>query len=171
MILDCKPDVVIHLADMAGVRYSLKNPTLYSRVNIEGTVNLLEQSVKAKVSHFVFASSSSVYGLNTIIPFTETDSIVKINSMYASTKKCKEIMASYYNGLTITGLRFFTVYGPRGRPDMAPYKFLKSIMDNKEITKFGDGSSMRDYIYIDDIVEGIIGSMYNGLLKQGKFEI
>ena len=158
-----KPDYVCHLAAMAGVRNSLKNPKLYARVNIEGFINLLEDSVKNNVKHFVYASSSSVYGLNEKVPFSESDSINKCNSSYACSKKCKEIYAKYYNqmyGLSLSGLRFFTVYGPRGRPDMAPFKFLNWIITNQPITKYGNGETFRDYTYIDDIVDGIIKCMF-----------
>jgi UDP-glucuronate 4-epimerase len=158
-----KPDRVIHLASMAGVRYSIENPILYVRVNIEGFINLLEQSVKNKVKNFVYASSSSVYG-NNKVPFKENDLLEKINSPYAATKKCMEIMAQTYHQLykiPLIGLRFFTVYGPRGRPDMAPDKFLRSIYKEKTINKYGSGESMRDYTYIDDIVSGVLLAMYN----------
>lgn len=159
-----KPDKVCHLAAMAGIRYSIENPTLYSKVNIEGFVNLLDQSVKVGVKNFVYASSSSVYGLNNTTPFSETDDISLCNSPYAASKRCKEIFASTYNqlyGLPLIGLRFFTVYGPRGRPDMAPYKFLKAIADSTEFKKYGNGTTMRDYTYIDDIVDGIINAIIN----------
>ena len=163
LINEFKPDYVCHLAAMVGVRYSLKNPKLYARVNIEGFINLLEQCASSKVKHIVYASSSSVYGLNEKIPFSESDDISKCNSSYACSKKCKEIYAKYYNqvyDLSLTGLRFFTVYGPRGRPDMAPFKFLHAIINDKPITKYGDGNTYRDYTYIDDIIDGIIKSLF-----------
>lgn len=162
LINKLKPQYVCHLAAMAGVRYSLQHPKLYAKVNIEGFINLLEQSV-SNIKHFVYASSSSVYGLNEKIPFSETDDINTCNSSYACSKKCKEIYAKYYNqiyDISITGLRFFTVYGPRGRPDMAPYKFLKAILTEEPITKYGTGESYRDYTYIDDIVDGVIRSLF-----------
>ena len=164
-----KPSIVVHLAAYAGVRYSLEKPELYIRTNIEGTTNLLKQAVETKnVQNFVYASSSSVYGRNTKIPFKETDILDNINSPYAVSKRSKELICKLYSdlyGLTTIGLRFFTVYGPRGRHDMAPYKFLTSIMEGKPITKYGDGTTYRDYTYIDDIVSGVIESMRN---KKGR---
>jgi len=159
-----KPIYVCNLAARAGVRPSLEEPIRYCRVNIEGNINLLEECVKNNVKKYVYASSSSVYGLNSKVPFSEEDPIDKPNSVYACTKKSMEDFCKCYHklyGLPVIGLRFFTVYGPHGRPDMAPYKFLKSIMEEKEIHQFGDGSSFRDYTYIDDIVDGIIGAIFN----------
>jgi len=159
------PDKVIHLAAMAGVRYSLKNPTLYCNVNVEGTVNLLEQAKNNDVKLFVYASSSSVYG-NKSGMFSETDVLNPPESMYAATKRSKEMMADLYHrlyGLRVIGLRFFTVYGPRGRPDMAPRKFMERIMNGEEIDKYGDGTSYRSYTYIDDIVDGVIGALNSDL--------
>ena len=164
IINDTKPDRICHLAAMAGVRYSIEHPEEYVKVNIEGFINLLEQAVKNKVSNFVYASSSSVYGLNKKIPFSETDDIVSCNSPYAASKRSMEVFASTYNqlyNLPLIGLRFFTVYGPRGRPDMASYKFLKAVLKGDEFKKYGDGTSMRDYTYISDIVDGIISSLVN----------
>ncbi len=161
---EIKPDKICHLAAMAGVRYSIENPDKYVKVNIEGFINLLEQAVKNKVSNFVYASSSSVYGLNKKIPFSETDDIVSCNSPYAASKRAMEVFATTYNqlyNLPLIGLRFFTVYGPRGRPDMAPYKFLKAIITGKEFQKYGTGDSMRDYTYISDIVDGVVSSIEN----------
>jgi len=159
-----KPDKVLHLASMAGVRYSIENPILYEKINIGGFINIMEECIKNKVKHIVYASSSSVYGLNTKVPFSEDDPIKTCNSPYACSKMSMELYAkTYYQlyGLTNIGLRFFTVYGPRGRPDMAPYKFIKAIKENKTFKKFGDGTSSRDYTYIDDIVNGIISSLEN----------
>lgn len=159
-----KPDKVCHLASMAGVRYSIQNPSLYEKINIGGFIHILEECVKNNVKQLVFASSSSVYGLNKKVPFSEDDKIDTCNSPYACTKLAMEIFAKTYNqlyGLKSIGLRFFTVYGPRGRPDMAPYKFMKAIREGKEFEKYGDGSTSRDYTYIDDIVQGIIGSLEN----------
>ena len=159
-----KPDKVCHLASMAGVRYSIENPILYVKNNIEAFVNLLDQSVKNNVKNFVYASSSSVYGLNEKVPFCESDVVNSCNSPYAASKRSMEIFANTYNqlySLPLIGLRFFTVYGPRGRPDMAPYKFLDSILNDKRFKKYGDGSSLRDYTYIDDIVDGIISALDN----------
>lgn len=157
-----KPDIVIHLAGMAGVRYSLENPTLYMKNNVEGMTNLLEQS--KDVNLFVYASSSSVYGLNTKVPFSENDEINNPNSPYAVSKICMEKIAKLYQDLykiKTVGLRFFTVYGPRGRPDMAPYKFLNNIMNEKEIDKYGNGETYRDYTFISDIIDGIMGLLKN----------
>lgn len=158
-----KPDKVVHLAAMAGVRYSLTNPNEYVRNNIMGTINLLNQCVNNNVQNFVYASSSSVYGLNNI-PFSESDNLNKMNSHYAVSKKSVEDFCRLYNqlyNLNVIGLRFFTVYGPSCRPDMAPFKFLKNIIDEKDITVYGDGFSMRDYTYIDDIIDGIILALIN----------
>ena len=160
-----KPTIVIHLAAMAGVRYSIENPKTYVRNNVEGITNLLNQAAlqhDPAIKNFIYASSSSVYGINKKVPFTEDDPINKCNSPYAATKKCCEIMADLYSqlyDLPLIGLRFFTVYGPRGRPDMAPYKFLYRIANSLPITKYGDGTAMRDYTYIDDIVTGVINSI------------
>jgi UDP-glucuronate 4-epimerase len=162
IIEEVKPDKVCHLASMAGVRYSIENPDVYISVNINGFVNLVEQAIKNNVSNFVYASSSSVYGLNKKVPFSESDSIDSCNSPYAASKRSMEIFANTYNqlyNLPLIGLRFFTVYGPRGRPDMAPYKFLKAISSGSKFDKYGDGDSMRDYTYIDDIVDGVISSL------------
>ena len=159
-----KPDKVCHLASMAGVRYSIENPILYVKNNIEAFVNLLDQSVKNGVKNFVYASSSSVYGLNEKVPFCENDIVDSCNSPYAASKRSMEIFANTYNqlySLPLIGLRFFTVYGPRGRPDMAPYKFLDSILNDKKFKKYGEGDSLRDYTYIDDIVDGIISALDN----------
>ena len=159
-----KPYKIIHLASMAGVRYSIENPKIYFDVNVNGFINILEQCVKNNVKSIVYASSSSVYGLNEKVPFSEEDKIETCNSPYACSKiSMEQIAKTYYQLYKIEsiGLRFFTVYGPRGRPDMAPYKFLKSIIDNDTFNKYGDGTSSRDYTYIDDIVQGIIGAMEN----------
>lgn len=164
IINNTKPDKVCHLAAMAGVRNSIDNPSIYVKTNIDGFLNLLEQSVKNDVAKFVYASSSSVYGINEKVPFSENDEILSCNSPYAASKRSMEIFANTYNqlyGLPLIGLRFFTVYGPRGRPDMAPYKFLDLISKGKSIDKYGDGTSMRDYTYISDIVDGIISSLLN----------
>jgi len=164
IISQWQPDKIIHLAAMAGVRYSIENPKLYVKTNIEGFIHILEESVKNNVKLLVYASSSSVYGLNKKVPFSETDEIISCNSPYASSKMSMEIFAkTYYQlyNLPNIGLRFFTVYGPRGRPDMAPYKFLNSIKSETKFKKFGDGTTSRDYTYIDDIVDGIIGALEN----------
>lgn len=157
-IIEWKPDIVIHLAAMAGVRYSTQNPTLYSDININGFINIIEQC-RLVGSRLIYASSSSVYGLNKKVPFSEDDSIEQCNSPYAASKLSKETFAKMYSqlyDLETIGLRFFTVYGPRGRPDMAPFIFLDRISKGLPIDKYGDGNSMRDYTYISDIVDGII---------------
>lgn len=171
-ISEFKPDKVCHLASMAGVRGSIKNPSLYERINIGGFINILEECVKNNVKQLVFASSSSVYGLNKKLPFKEDDRIDTCNSQYACSKISMEIFAKTYNQLyklNAIALRFFTVYGPRGRPDMAPYKFIHNIYNGLKIEKYGDGTTSRDYTYIDDIVNGIINALQNNEKKS--FEI
>ena len=151
-------DLVCHLAAQPGVRYSLENPHAYIDSNIVAFLNVLEGCRHSKVSHLVFASSSSVYGLNSKIPFTVEDSVDHPVSLYAATKKSNELMAhcySYLYDLPVTGLRFFTVYGPWGRPDMALFKFTKAILEDKPLPVFNHGELERDFTYIDDIVEGI----------------
>lgn len=157
-----KPEWIIHLAARAGVRPSIQNPFIYIHSNIEGTTRLLELAHKYGIKHFVFASSSSVYGGSKNNIFSESDVVEFPVSPYAASKKSCELMSYTYHhlyGMNISGLRFFTVYGPRGRPDMAPFKFLDRISRGIEIQQFGDGSSCRDYTYIDDIVDGIIRSL------------
>ena len=150
---------VIHLAAQAGVRYSLENPHLYVQSNVVGFVNLLEAARRKNTPHFVFASSSSVYGANRKVPFSEKDNVDYPVSLYAATKKSDELIAHVYAhlyGLPLTGLRFFTVYGPWGRPDMALFKFCKSIIEGQPIEVFNHGKMLRDFTYIDDIVEGVV---------------
>ncbi|UCE24581.1 MAG: GDP-mannose 4,6-dehydratase [Candidatus Zixiibacteriota bacterium] len=150
---------IIHLAAMAGVRPSIKNPVLYQQVNLMGTMNLLEACRKSSVSRFIFASSSSVYGNNDKVPFSENDAVDYPISPYASTKKSGELMVYTYHHLyaiKAVCLRFFTVYGPRQRPEMAIHQFTDRIYNGKEIQQFGDGNSQRDYTYIDDIIDGIL---------------
>ena len=157
-ITDFKPDVIIHLAAQAGVRYSLEKPKIYLSSNINGTLNIIEQANKIKVSHLIVASSSSVYGANKKIPFHETDKTQTQMSIYAATKKSTESIAHSYSSiwkLPITMLRFFTVYGPWGRPDMALFKFTNSIINNKPIDIYNNGEMYRDFTYIDDIVKGV----------------
>ena len=152
-------DAVKHLAAQAGVRYSLENPHAYVDSNLVGFCNILEGCRHSKVRHLVFASSSSVYGANTKLPFSERDNVDHPISLYAATKKANELMAHSYAhlyGLPCTGLRFFTVYGPWGRPDMALFKFTKNILDGKAIQVFNNGNMVRDFTYIDDIVEGVV---------------
>ncbi|MFN5166060.1 MAG: SDR family NAD(P)-dependent oxidoreductase, partial [Pseudomonadota bacterium] len=152
-------DRVIHLAAQAGVRYSLKNPHAYVEANLVGFMNVLEGCRHHRVQHLVYASSSSVYGGNTKMPFSEHDSVDHPVSMYAATKKANELMAHTYShlyGLPTTGLRFFTVYGPWGRPDMALFLFTKAILEGRPIEVFNHGRMQRDFTYVDDIVEGVV---------------
>jgi UDP-glucuronate 4-epimerase len=154
-----KFDRVIHLAAQAGVRYSLVNPQAYVDANVVGFMNILEGCRHNKVQHLVYASSSSVYGGNTKMPFSVHDSVDHPVSMYAATKKANELMAHTYShlfGLPTTGLRFFTVYGPWGRPDMALFLFTKAILEGRPIDVFNHGRMQRDFTYVDDIVEGVI---------------
>ncbi|MCY0976201.1 GDP-mannose 4,6-dehydratase [Chryseobacterium wangxinyae] len=155
-------DLVIHLAALAGVRPSIERPLEYEEVNIRGTMNLWELCNQFGIKKFICASSSSVYGNNDKIPFSETDNVDQPISPYAATKKCGEILGHVYHSLyniDMIQLRFFTVYGPRQRPDLAIHKFTKLISENKEIPFYGDGSTARDYTYIDDIVDGILKSI------------
>ena len=154
-----KFDRVIHLAAQAGVRYSLQNPHAYIDSNIVGFTNILEGCRHSKVQHLVYASSSSVYGGNTKMPFSEHDSVDHPISLYAATKKANELMAHTYShlyGLPTTGLRFFTVYGPWGRPDMALFLFTRAILEGRSIDVFNQGNMQRDFTFVDDIVEGVI---------------
>lgn len=154
-----KPDKIVHLAAMAGVRNSLINPFLYEDVNVRGTINLLELATKHKIKNFVFASSSSVYGNNKKTPFSESDSVDTPISPYAATKKACELISHVYShiyGLPVTALRYFTVYGPWGRPDMALFLFTDAIMKNKPIKVFNYGKMTRNFTYVDDIVSGTI---------------
>ncbi len=153
-----KFDRVVHLAAQAGVRYSLENPQAYIDANIVGFMNILEGCRHNKVANLVYASSSSVYGANTSMPFSIHDNIDHPVSMYAATKKANELMAHTYShlfGLPTTGLRFFTVYGPWGRPDMSLFMFTKNIIEGKPIDVFNYGDHQRDFTYVDDIVEGV----------------
>lgn len=152
-------DMVIHLAAQAGVRYSIDHPYEYIDANINGFITILEGCRHSNVQHLVYASSSSVYGNKSDYPFKETDRVDNPISLYAATKKANELMAHTYShlyGLNTTGLRFFTVYGPWGRPDMAYFKFAKAILEGKPISVFNHGDLYRDFTYIDDIVEGVI---------------
>ena len=154
-------DEVIHLAAMAGVRPSIERPVLYQEVNLIGTMNLLEACRRHSVNRFIYASSSSVYGNNPKVPFSENDPVDNPISPYASTKKSGELMVYTYHhlyGIKAACLRFFTVYGPRQRPEMAIHLFTDSIYHGREIKQFGDGSSQRDYTYVDDIVSGIMAA-------------
>lgn len=154
-----KFDRVCHLAAQAGVRYSIENPYAYVSSNVDGFLNILEGCRNYSIQHLVYASSSSVYGLNGKVPFSENDSIAHPVSLYAATKKSNELMAHTYSslyGIPTTGLRFFTVYGPWGRPDMAPFLFIDAILNNLPIKVFNNGDMWRDFTYIDDIVEGVV---------------
>ena len=156
-------DAIIHLAAKAGVRPSIEDPAGYLRANVIATQNLLEYAKDNDIEQFVFASSSSVYGVNPNVPWREDDHVLQPISPYASTKVSCELMGHVYSnlyGVRFLGLRFFTVYGPRQRPDLAINKFARLIKDQKPIPVFGDGSSLRDYTFIDDIINGIIGSLY-----------
>lgn len=155
---DESPNVVIHLAAQAGVRYSLENPFAYTKSNVEGFLSILEVCRKHHIQNLIYASSSSVFGANTSKPFSTSDNVDHPLSLYAATKKSNELMAHTYShlyNLPTTGLRFFTVYGPWGRPDMALFKFTKAIIKNEKIDVYNHGNMMRDFTYIDDIVEAI----------------
>lgn len=152
-------DRVVNLAAQAGVRYSIENPYAYIESNVNGFLNILEGCRRNGIKHLIYASSSSVYGLNGKVPFSEKDSIAHPVSLYAATKKTDELMAhtySYLYGIPSTGLRFFTVYGPWGRPDMSPFLFVNAILNNRPIEVFNNGDMLRDFTYIDDIVEGVL---------------
>ncbi|OHB53163.1 MAG: epimerase [Planctomycetes bacterium GWF2_50_10] len=155
-------DAVVHLAARAGVRPSIEDPAGYMDVNVAGTVSMLEAARGAGIKKFIFASSSSVYGNNEKVPFAETDNVDNPISPYAATKKAGELICYTYHhlfGIDMACLRFFTVYGPRQRPDLAIHKFARLILDDKEIPVFGDGSMKRDFTYIDDIIDGVIASV------------
>jgi len=162
-ILKFKPTVIIHLAAQAGVRYSIENPNVYMDSNIIGTYNVIELAKKIKIKHLLIASSSSVYGANKKLPFVEIDKTETQLSIYAATKKSTESIAHAYSNIwkiPITMLRFFTVYGPWGRPDMALFKFTKGIINKKKIDIYNNGKMYRDFTYIDDIVNGVIALMH-----------
>ena len=162
-------DRVVHLAAQAGVRYSLVNPHAYIDANIVGFLNILEGCRHNPVQHLVYASSSSVYGANTQMPFAVHDNVDHPVSLYAATKKANELMAHCYShlyGIPTTGLRFFTVYGPWGRPDMALFKFTKGILEGTPIPVFNEGKMVRDFTYVDDIVEGIVRKIKEGAIAR-----
>lgn len=164
--------VVIHLAAQAGVRYSIENPSDYVQSNLVGFCNLIEQSKNQNIKHFIYASSSSVYGGNKKLPFSESDSVDHPISLYAATKKSNELIAHTYShlfNLPTTGLRFFTVYGPWGRPDMALFKFTNLIIKNQPISVFNNGDMIRDFTYIDDVVESIV-NLIDKLPKKGNYD-
>lgn len=163
-------DAIVHIAARAGVRASIENPFLYEKVNVLGTLNILELARKYKVKKIIFTSSSSVYGLNKNVPFSEQDLVNNIISPYAATKLSAELLCKAYHnmyGIPIICLRLFTVFGPRGRPDMAPFKFMDLIDKGKSIPVYGDGKSKRDFTFVGDIVEGIKSALFSEL----KFEI
>lgn len=169
-----KIDSIIHLAAMAGVRPSIEDPSLYYDVNITGTVNLLERCRENNIKKFIFASSSSVYGNNEKVPFAETDRVDNPISPYAATKKSGELLCHTYHHLfdiNIACLRFFTVYGPRQRPDLAINKFTSLILEDKEIPFYGDGTTSRDYTFVEDIVSGIVSSINYVNTNDTVFEI
>lgn len=154
-----KPDYVVHLGAQAGVRYSMENPAAYARSNVDGFLSVLEACRKRAPKHLVFASSSSVYGAGAEVPFREDANTDRPISFYGATKKSNELMAHSYahlHGLKVTGLRFFTVYGPWGRPDMAPTIFAKAICEGTPIKLFNNGQNRRDFTYVDDIVDGVV---------------
>lgn len=155
-------DLVVHLAAMAGVLPSLKRPAEYADVNVTGTTHLLETTIAAGIKKFVFASSSSVYGNNTRVPFCETDAVDNPISPYAATKRAGELLCRVYHeahGLSVAALRFFTVYGPRQRPDLAIHKFTDLIFNNRPVPVYGDGSKSRDFTYVDDTIDGVVKSI------------
>ncbi len=157
-----RPQRVIHIAAMAGVRYSIQHPLLYESVNVGGTLNVLEMARQYEAENVVLASTSSIYGARQAVPFNEDDRVDWPVSPYAATKRAAELLGYTYHhlhGLNFTALRFFTVYGPRGRPDMAPYLFTEAVFRSSELKMFGDGSSSRDYTYIDDIVQGVLAAI------------
>jgi UDP-glucuronate 4-epimerase len=158
-----QPSHVVHLAAQAGVRYSLQNPAAYIQSNLVGFSHILEACRRHRVAHLLYASSSSVYGANAKVPFAESDRTDEPVSLYAATKKSNELMAHSYShlfGLPMTGLRFFTVYGPWGRPDMAYFSFTRKIMNGEAIPVFANGELRRDFTYIDDIVEGVVRLLF-----------
>jgi len=168
-----QPNRVIHLAAQAGVRYSLINPHAYIDANLQGFLNILEGCRNHQIQHLVYASSSSVYGGNETMPFSEHDNIDHPLSLYAATKKANELMAHTYShlyNLPTTGLRFFTVYGPWGRPDMSPFLFADAMLKNKPIDVFNDGNMARDFTFIDDIVEGVIRVLDKPATPDAKFD-
>ncbi len=173
-VMDAVPDdteAIVHLAAKAGVRPSIEDPVTYQEVNVTGTQNMLEVAKEKGIKQFVFASSSSVYGKNPNVPWREDDTVLQPISPYASTKVSGELLGHVYTHLydiRFLALRFFTVYGPRQRPDLAIHKFLKLMSDCKEITLFGDGSTRRDYTYIDDIIDGVTAAI---TYKSSMYEI
>lgn len=173
MFASVKPDLVLHLAAQPGVRYSLENPGSYVAANLVGFANLLECCRRQAPKHLVYASSSSVYGGNTKLPWAESDNVDHPVSLYAATKKSNELMAHVYShlfGLATTGLRYFTVYGPWGRPDMSPMLFARAIMEGQPIDVFNHGDMQRDFTYIDDVVEGTLRVLDEPAVPDPAFE-
>lgn len=167
-------DVIVHLAARAGVRPSIEQPLLYSQVNLDGTVAVLELARRRGVRRFVFGSSSSVYGNNPKVPFSEADAVDRPISPYAATKRAGELLCHTYHhlfGLSVVCLRFFTVYGPRQRPDLAIHKFARLMAEGRPVPMYGDGSTERDYTYIDDILQGIDGAIRLSARETPVFEI
>lgn len=168
---DVPIDAIIHLAAKAGVRPSIEDPVGYQRANVIATQSLLEYAKQRGIKQFVFASSSSVYGVNPNVPWSEQDAVLRPISPYASTKVSCELMGHVYShlyGIRVLGLRFFTVYGPRQRPDLAINKFIRLIEAGEPIPVFGDGSTRRDYTYIDDILDGIVGALH---YQESQYEV
>jgi UDP-glucuronate 4-epimerase len=168
------PEAVIHLAAAAGVRPSIQNPLYYEEVNVRGTMHLLEAARSAGIRPFIFASSSSVYGNNPKVPFAESDPVDHPISPYAATKKAGELICHTYHhlyGMNIACLRFFTVYGPRQRPDLAIHKFTRLILERKPIPLYGDGTTSRDYTYVDDIVDGVVGALAWVCTDEARYDI
>ena len=166
-----QPALVVHLAAQAGVRYSLQNPSAYVQANMVAFGHILEACRKHAVAHLLYASSSSVYGANAKTPFSETDQTDAPVSLYAATKKANELMAHTYShlyGIPATGLRFFTVYGPWGRPDMAYFSFARKMLAGQKIPVFAEGKLYRDFTYIDDIVEGVVRLLFKPSIQEGK---
>ncbi|NKM88432.1 NAD-dependent epimerase/dehydratase family protein [Rhizobium laguerreae] len=158
-VLAAKPDILIHLAAQAGVRYSLENPEAYLRSNVEGSWNIMEIARRVEIRHLMLASTSSIYGANATVPFRETDRADEPLTIYAATKKSMELMAHSYahlHKIPTTAFRFFTVYGPWGRPDMALFKFTKNMLEGQPIEIYGEGNMSRDFTYIDDLIEAIV---------------
>jgi len=167
-------DIIVHLAARAGVRPSIAQPVLYADVNVNGTTVLLEAAKKHKVGKFIFGSSSSVYGNNKKVPFSESDSVDFPISPYAATKKAGELICHTYHhlyGIDVTCLRYFTVYGPRQRPDLAIHKFAKLIEQGKPIPVYGNGTAMRDFTYIDDIIDGTVAAINRLTIHDSRFTI
>ena len=174
LVKNKKIKIIIHLAAQAGVRYSLKNPRIYFKSNLEGFFNILEVSRYNKIKHLIYASTSSVYGNSKKFPSSENDNTDQPLSFYAATKKSNEVMAHSYShiyNLPSTGVRFFTVYGPMGRPDMALFKFTKNITNNRSIELFNKGNHFRDFTYIDDIIDGVYSLIYKQSKKKIPHEI